>query len=78
MPPYMGSGRRTLRLQRPAQSIAVELDPGDQASVSVIADGIVSVASSSPVLVVRRRLGPDGWTSDLAVSVEGTVGLPTG
>ncbi len=55
-----------------------ELDPGDQASVVVAADTIVTVTSSTPVVVYRRRVGPEGRTADLAVSVEGTVARSAG
>ncbi len=50
-----------------------ELDPGDRATLELDTRVLIEVESSSPVIVVREWLGPEGMTSDYGISVEGTV-----
>ena len=50
-----------------------ELDPGDRATLQIDIQALIEVQSSSPVIVVREWLGPEGWTNAYGVSVENSV-----
>ncbi|MAT36492.1 MAG: hypothetical protein CL420_00480 [Acidimicrobiaceae bacterium] len=50
-----------------------ELDPGDRATLQIDTTALIEVGSSSPVIVVREWLGPEGWVNAYGVSVEDSV-----